>query len=50
MPEPVPTIHVTIGRVEVRAVTPPPPTPRRQAERPAPVISLDEFLKPSGTR
>lgn len=50
VPEPVPTIHVTIGRVEVRAVTPPPPTPRRQAERPAPVISLDEFLKPSGTR
>lgn len=44
---PDPTIHVSIGVVEVRAVQPP---PHRRAERPAPVVSLDEFLKPSGTR
>ena len=47
--EPDPTIHVSIGVVEVRAVAPP-PAPRRRAERPAPVVSLDAFLKPNGTR
>jgi hypothetical protein len=41
-----PTIHVSIGRVEVRAVQPP-PKPRR-AERPAPSLSLDEYLKRYG--
>jgi hypothetical protein len=42
-PQPTPpTIHVTIGRIEVRA-TPPPPSPR---QRPAPaVMSLDDYLK-----
>ena len=42
MPQPVPTIQVTIGRIEVRA-TPPPAPP--QNRRPAPaVMSLDEYL------
>jgi hypothetical protein len=42
-PQPIsPTIHVTIGRIEVRA-TPAPPAPR---QRPAPaVMSLDDYLK-----
>jgi hypothetical protein len=41
-PAPAPTIHVTIGRVEVRATAP--STPQRKA-RPAPaVMSLDEYL------
>lgn len=39
-----PTIHVSIGRVEVRAVTPPPKS-RRHAERRAPALSLDDYLK-----
>lgn len=39
-----PTIHVTIGRVEVRA-TPPPASPSR-TQRPAPsVMNLDEYLR-----
>ena len=41
-PAPAPTIHVTIGRVEVRATAP--STPQRKP-RPAPaVMSLDEYL------
>jgi hypothetical protein len=42
-PEPAPTIQVTIGRVEVRAM---PPTPRpSEKQRPkTPVMSLDEYL------
>lgn len=42
-PQPAsPTIHVTIGRIEVRA-TPPPPASK---QRPAPaVMSLDDYLK-----
>jgi hypothetical protein len=40
---PGPTIQVTIGRVEVRAVSEPPP---QQQERPQPsVMSLDEYLR-----
>jgi hypothetical protein len=44
--QPAPTIQVTIGRVEVRAVTPPP----SEALRPRPtrresVLTLDEYLK-----
>lgn len=37
-----PTIHVTIGRVEVRAVATPVPTTRPHATRQA--MSLDEYL------
>jgi DNA-binding transcriptional LysR family regulator len=38
-------LRVTIGRVEVRAVFPP-PTPRRaQAAKPRPTLSLDDYLQ-----
>jgi len=40
---PAPSVHITIGRVEVRAV--PPATPNRRASAPAPKLSLDEYLK-----
>jgi hypothetical protein len=46
---PLPTIQVTIGRIEVRA-TPPPTTPQRQGPAP-PRMSLNEYLqqqKPGG--
>ena len=44
-PEPSPpTIRVNIGRIEVRAVIPPPAPPRRQVEPPA-RLSLDDYLK-----
>lgn len=39
-----PTIHVTIGRVEVRAVAAP-TSDRVRPERPSPVMSLDEYLR-----
>lgn len=43
-PEP-PAVHVTIGRIEVRAVAPPVPTPARRTPRhPAP-LALDEYLE-----
>lgn len=38
-----PAIHVTIGRIEVRATPAPAPAPRKPAT--APVMSLDEYLK-----
>jgi hypothetical protein len=38
-----PIVQVTIGRVEVRALTPSPPPPRREVSRP-PHLSLDEYL------
>ena len=42
-PAVVPTVQVTIGRIEVRAT--PPPTPRPQAQRTAPpAMSLDDYL------
>ncbi len=42
---PTPTIRVTIGRIEVRAVTAP-QTPRRPAPiKAAPSLSLDDYLK-----
>ncbi len=42
-PEPIPTIQVTIGRIEIRA-TPPPIAPSQQ-QRPTPsVMSLDQYL------
>ena len=39
-----PTIRVTIGRIEVRAVSPPEPPPRR-TKQPAPKMSLDDYLR-----
>jgi len=41
---PAPQVHVTIGRIEVRAA-PPPPQPARPARASSPVMSLDEYLK-----
>lgn len=44
-PETPPEIHVTIGRVEVRAISQP-PAPTRQVPRPrTPSLSLDDYLK-----
>jgi len=43
-PAPAPTVHVTIGRIEVRAVTSPAPAPSRPASKPA-VTSLEEYLR-----
>ena len=43
-----PAIQVTIGRVDVRAITPPPPMPpvlRTAPARPGPKLSLDDYLK-----
>jgi len=47
---PAPTIKVSIGRIEVRAVTPPPAAPPRKerAVRQASSPSLDEYLKQRG--
>ena len=44
---PAPTIRVAIGRIEVRAITPPPapPTQRTAPARPGPALSLDDYLK-----
>jgi hypothetical protein len=43
-PEATPTVHVTIGRVEVRA-TPPPNPPQKVQRNRAPIMSLDEYLR-----
>jgi len=43
MPKATPTIHVTIGRVEVRATPSPSPTQKGQRTR-TPIMSLDEYL------
>ena len=41
-----PTIQVTIGRIEVRAVTTPPPSPApRERKKPQASLSLDDYLK-----
>jgi hypothetical protein len=40
-----PTIHVRIGRVEVRAIVPTPSTPKVAPARPRPAVSLNEYLK-----
>jgi len=40
-----PTIRITIGRVEVRAVQAPPTPSARPASRPAPALSLADYLK-----
>lgn len=44
-PESKPTIRISIGRIEVRATTPPAPMPRAKTVQPAPTLSLDEYLK-----
>jgi hypothetical protein len=41
---PAPAIHVTIGRIEIRATTPAAAPVRRQPRQPS-VMSLDEYLK-----
>jgi hypothetical protein len=41
---PAPTIRVAIGRIEVRAVTPP-PARKEMPVRPGPMLSLDDYLK-----
>jgi len=41
-----PTIRVNIGRIEVRAVAPPVPfVPQQKHPRPAPMLSLEDYLK-----
>jgi hypothetical protein len=42
--EPAPVIHVTIGRVEVRAAAPAGPAPARRPSAPA-VPTLAEYLR-----
>ena len=46
---PAPTIRVDIGRIEVRAITPPPPmsppAQRTAPARPGTALSLDDYLK-----
>lgn len=46
--EPAPVIHVNIGRIEVRAVTPAAPPVRPQRARPGPMLSLEDYLKQRG--
>jgi hypothetical protein len=43
-PLPAPTIHVTIGRIEVRA-TPAPASAPPSRPKPAPTMSLDDYLR-----
>jgi len=40
-----PVIKVTIGRIEVRAVTPPAPIPQQHVKQSTPKLSLDEYLR-----
>jgi hypothetical protein len=39
------TVHIHIGRIEVRALTPAPGTPTRPPASPRPKLSLDEYLR-----
>jgi hypothetical protein len=48
MPEPAPTIKVTIGRVDVRAIMTPAPAARPAPARRGPSLSLDDYLKQRG--
>ena len=41
---PTPTIHVTIGRIEVRA-TPPPAQHAKKPNSAPPVMTLDDYLR-----
>jgi len=43
--QPEPTIHVTIGRVEVRAVMPPAAPVAQPSPPPGPKLTLEEYLK-----
>jgi hypothetical protein len=45
MPVPAPTIRITIGRVDVRAVVPATPAARPAPARPSPALSLEDYLK-----
>jgi hypothetical protein len=42
--QPTRTVTVTIGRIEVRAASPPPTLPRKSSSAPA-LMSLDEYLQ-----
>jgi hypothetical protein len=44
-PQPEPSVQVTIGRVEVRAIFPEAPAASMPAPRARPTVSLDEYLK-----
>jgi len=44
-PSESPTIRITIGRVDVRALMPPPQPPISRPARPKPNLSLDDYLK-----
>jgi hypothetical protein len=48
-PQPESTINVSIGRIEVRAFTPPPASPKRANPSSRP-MSLDEYLNKSSQR
>jgi hypothetical protein len=43
--QPAPQIHVSIGRIEVRAVTPPPTAAPQPKPAPTPRMSLDDYLR-----
>jgi hypothetical protein len=44
-PKAAPTVLVTIGRVEVRAVTSTPQTPRASERKARPLFSLEQYLR-----
>jgi hypothetical protein len=46
--EPAPTIRITIGRVDVRAIMPAVPAPRPAPKRSSPALSLEDYLKQRG--
>jgi hypothetical protein len=45
LPSPPPTVRVTIGRVEVKAIMPPAQPTRAKPARSAPTLSLEDYLK-----
>ncbi|MBD2490843.1 hypothetical protein [Aulosira sp. FACHB-615] len=45
-----PTIRVSIGRVEVRAIMPTPPAPKATPVRSRPAVSLDTYLQQRGRK
>jgi hypothetical protein len=46
---PEPSIHVTIGRIEIRAERED-PSPRKNEKAPSPVMGLEEYLRRKNTR